>query len=542
MQPLLQTRKKLSSGIYTLPGTIHQKILFLCLIIFAVALPTSRAVVSIVQIILFLNWLAEGNYRQKVTRFIEQKHAVLLTAIFFLYAIGLLWSQDPAYGVSVVLKNKIPYLSLVFIISSSPPLPREKIRVLPFMFVCAVIFTSILGFCLYLSDSLRDPRELSPFVLHVHFSMMIVLAIALIPWMLQSFRLNKVMYYAAWMSALWLVAFLIIMSTLTAIISLVLIAMILLMCDLKKCQLQQHTMIMAAFALILFLSLVFSIAYVSRPLRKEINPRKAELEATTSMGNSYTHHISNDQRENGHLVFYFIAEDELRAAWNERSELGFYGHDHSGNKLRYTIYRYLSSRGYRKDREALEKLSKSEVEAIEKGIPNYLYKSWPNVFVRIHQTMWELQEYARTGDPRGGTMAQRIEAWKATIQAIKEKPLLGWGTGGHLSAIHFGLEETGSLYKNFDLRHSHNQFLHVLVSFGMIGFIVFYGLLFLFLKRSKALKAQPYQVLLAMTVVFMFGHAPLESQMPLNLFLFFSVYFGILLNNSQIVPQKPENK
>ncbi len=127
---------------------------------------------------MFVNWLIEGHFKEKRRRFLSQQPAVFLTAIFFLYAVGLLWSQDLGHGINTVIKNKIPYLSLIFIVSSSPGLPLKKARLLPILFLSAVLFTTFLGFYLFLSDALREPRDLSPFIPHVHFSMMIVLAIA----------------------------------------------------------------------------------------------------------------------------------------------------------------------------------------------------------------------------------------------------------------------------------------------------------------------------------------------------------------------------
>ncbi len=522
------------------PGSIHQQILFVCLLIFAMALPTSRWVVTIVQMLLFLNWLIEGDFRQKAKRFLQHKPAVFLTSVFLIYAAGMIWSQDPMHGIQSSLKNKIPYLSLVMIVSSSPRLPWKNIKVLPVIFVLSVIFTSILGFSLYLSDAGRDPRELSPFMPHVHFSMMIIMAVALIAWFTVIFKQSRCMHFVSWASVCLLLAFLFIMSTLTAIISILLASMLFLAYDLKIRNIQRRTIVIASFWVMLSITLVYTIAHVSRPLRKEVTPQQDELASQTRMGNTYTHHTSKDQRENGHLVFYFIAEEELRKAWNERSELDFDGYDLSGNVLRLTVYRYLSSKGLRKDREGLEILSDAQVESIERGVPNYLYDTWPNVFVRIHQTLWELQEYRRTGDPRGGSMAQRIETWKATLLAIQEKPVPGWGTGGQLKAIQFGLEKMDSQYHDFDLRHPHNQFMHVLVSFGPPGLLAFLALFILFLKKSRALRYQPYQVLVAITFVFMFGHAPLESQMSLNLFLFFSLYFGVLTDhekNNEMQPQ-----
>jgi hypothetical protein len=66
------------------------------------------------------------------------------------------------------------------------------------------------------------------------------------------------------------------------------------------------------------------------------------------------HFFDIDFRENGHYIYYFIAEDEVRAAWSKRSDLDFYGSDLNKNELRITLYRYLSSKGLRKDQGKLK--------------------------------------------------------------------------------------------------------------------------------------------------------------------------------------------
>ena len=507
-------------------------IMFLILCILVIGLPTSIALVSIANGLLAVNWLAGRDFNEKLQRFSANKPAVYLVSLFFVYVAGLLWTNDLAYGVGQVLKDKLPFLSLIFVVSSSRMIPVQRIYSLFILFSLSVLFATLIGFTIYVSGNFTDTRELSPFVLHVHLSMMIVLTIFLFPWVIKQLNVSRTGFYASILVSVWLFIFLFILSSLTGLLSLLGVGLfVLLRFVLRKPVFSRVAL--AGFVLLTGALVTFYvISQVSKPLSLPIDPDPASLHELTSEGNSYLHNFQDDMRENGHLVYIFISDDELRKAWNTRSNIDFDSLDEAGNEIRYTTYRYLSSRGLRKDKEGLSSLDEDEIRAIERGVVNYLHLDWPLLMVRLHQTLWEFQEYHRTSNPYGHSFTKRIEIWKATWVAFIQYPILGWGTGDVLHAIDFGLEKMNSTIEEHRLRHPHNQFLHVLVKMGIVGFVIIFGIIFMFIKSSGAVRFFPFNIFLIIIFISMLGNSPLDSQISLNFFLFFFLAFGISLKET----------
>ncbi len=510
--------------------TIHEWIMFLCICLLIIGLATSRSLVSISQMLLFVNWLWEGNHIEKLKRFWRNKPVVFISSVFLVYLIGMLWTHDLAHGFDTVLKNKLPYIVLPLVLGSSRPMKSERILFVPVLFCVAILFSTIVGFTIFLSDPYIAPRDISPFYTHVSFSMMIVMAVFLFPWAVKKNTNKKAWFNTSILVSAWLLFFLFLMSSLTGIVSLAGVCLFLLFRDIVRKPgvikiIGVSVLIIGSVAMIS--AIIFNIA---EPLYSQKDPGPCTLDEYTAEGNPYYHNFDNDLRENGNLVFYFIAEEELRKAWNKRSNIDFDSLDNTGQKIKHTIYRYLTSKGLRKDKESLNLLDDDEIEAIENGTVNYLYLKWPNLFVRIHQTLWEIQQYERTGDPKEHSFTTRLEVWKASIAAFKKHPFSGWGTGDNLLAINTGLDLINSKKDELNMRHPHNQFVHLLVMLGVPGLVVVFGLYILFIKYSKAYRFLPYNLLLVMIFIFMLVDCPLDSQMTLNFFLFFSLYFGIVFN------------
>ncbi len=508
---------------------IFEYVMFLCLCLFVISLPTSRAFVSISQILLGINWLLEGSYTEKFRRLRKNRASLYLIGVFFVYALGLFWTQDLAYGLGSVMKNKLPYLSLIFVVASSRPIKDQRIVILPLLFAAALVVATLAGAVVVLSEAHTDPRDVSPFIPHIHLSMMILMTAFFLPWYVRRLSAGKKWLYLTFGISIWLIVFMFIMGTLTGIISLAVVLVFLVIRNLIVKPGILKTVSVSLILILFVVSFAFVINKITKPLCLEIDPAPQAYLELTEEGNPYSHDMDNRLRENGHLVFTFIAEDELREAWNQRSEIGFDSLDLAGNSLKHTLYRYLSSLGLRKDKAGMDALSDEDVKAVEQGLSNYLYTEWPNVYVRIHQTFWELYSYRETANPSGHSFTQRLEVWRAGFAVVKMKPLFGWGTGDHLDAIQFGLEHIESKFDSFRLRHAHNQFLHLTIMLGVSGLTLIFGLYFLFVWKSRAYRYLPFNILLVIVLVFMLGNSPLDSQMSLNFILFSALYFGVLI-------------
>ncbi len=507
---------------------LHAYLYYLCLCLMLISLPTSIYFISVAQILMGANWLDEGQYREKIQRFLRNKPAVIFSLIYLVYIAGIAWTSDLAYGVGYDLKNKLPILTLTFLVASSRPLRSSRLRGLITVFSLTVLVTSLIGFIIFLSRDYINPRSISPFISHVYLSMMVVFSIFLIPWHTRQITQDPRWRKLSWFASAWLLIYLFILSSMTGILCLGGVVFFLLFREIfSKSPLSRKILSLAAFTGMAAASLLLFL-YVIKPLTEKIIPEPLTLSEITSEGNPYRHDPDNLQRENGHLVYHFIAEDEIGSAWNERSQIDIDSTGHMGQPLKATLYRYLSSKGLRKDKEGISALTAQDIEAIEHGIPNYLYTRWPNLLVRLHQSAWEFFEYNRTGNPSGHTFTQRLELWKGSAAAFKEQPLFGWGTGDIFIAMDYGLSTIDSKLDNYHMK-PHNQYLVLLLMVGITGTLVFFVLYGWFLKESKASRYLPFNIFLAIMLVSMLGNNPIDAQIGLSFFVFFSLYFGIML-------------
>ncbi len=506
---------------------IHHWIYFVCLCILVASMPTSRFIMSLIQILMGVNWLLEGNYREKVNRFMGHKAAFFLMMLYVLHAIGLIWSEDIAYGLGKDMVDKLPMLTLTFLVVSSRPLSVFQVRLLLYLFFSSVVVTSLIGFYIYITGNYNNFRDLSPFISHVYLSMMVIMTIFTLPWLTIKITQNKKWIALSVLVSLWLVIFLFILRSMTGLLCFggVIAFMVI------RQVMQTRAMVLRISGVIVLLLMVsaaiFASAYMYRMVSHEVPVDQDALDDTTALGNTYHHDFDNPKRENGHYVFAFIAQNELRQAWNQRSEMDFDGEDIPGNQLRATLYRYMASRGLKKDSEGLQQLTDEEINAVERGVPNYLYLQWPGFVVRFHQIIWEIYWYRERGDPTGHSFTQRLELWRGSWVAFQEKPLLGWGTGDIFIAVRYGLEKIASPMENYHMK-PHNQYLLFLLTLGIAGSILLYGFYFMFVMQSRAYQYLPFNIFLVILLVSMIANNPIDAQAGQTFFTFFSLYFGFL--------------
>ncbi len=511
--------------------TLHDYVYFAGLCLLVMSLPNSRWMMSVSQIILGVNWLLEGGYQEKLKRFINNRAAWYFSGIFFIHVIGLLWSSDLEHAILDDLKDKLPTLTLTFLIVSSKPLSSKRIFVLLWLFSITVIITSIIGLIVYHHSGLLDPRKAMPFVSHVYFSMMVVFVAVLLPWLTHRATNNLWYLMLSYLAVSWLVTYIFILSAVTGILCLAAVIAFLIIRELLY---NRHAVVRLTAAALLLFAIAGSMALLVS-MHENVNmiiPHEPNaMNEKTSLGNPYVHYTNNQLRENGHLVYYFIAEEELRDAWNERSSLEYEGQDKTGQVLKSTLFRYMASLGLKKDREGISVLNDDDIKAIERGVPNHLYTQWPTTFVRIHQTLWEIHQYRTTGNPSGYTFAQRLELWKGSYVAFKKKPLFGWGTGDIFIAVDYGLDQINSKMENYRMK-PHNQYILFLLTLGVVGSLAMYGLYYLYIKKTKAYKHLPFNVFLVILLVSMIGNNPIDAQTGQTFFCFATLFFGVMLNQN----------
>ena len=511
--------------------SVHLWIYFFCLCLLVIAMPTSRTLISSSQIFLGVNWLAEGNYLNKLKKFYNNKPAVAIALIYMLYVVGLLWTENLSYGIGYELKNKLPILTLTFVVASSPALDKKKIRALLFLFIATVLFVSFIGLFTYLTNELTDFRHISPFASQLYFSMMLIISAFLLPWLIKQTTKNKYWLAISFVLSAWMIFFIFLSRSLSGLVSLAGVLLFLLIWIVVE---HKSLFLKITAISIFFLSVAFTtwlLTYMHNLTTYKTDVDFSSLDMMTQDGKPYLHDTTHYLRENGHLVYLYISEEELKGQWKEVSEIDYYGEDRQKHEIRHTLFRYMASMGYRKDRKHLKLLSEEDISAIEKGTTNYLYNHWPGIFVRVHQTMMGIQIYRDTKDPNWSTLTMRADLWRASFQALKRKPLIGWGTGDIYKAVDYGLEKNNSKLE-FQQAKPHNQYLLLLISLGVVGFILFFVFYVYAVIKTKAYKILPFNLFLVVFAVDMMGNNPIDAQYGITLFVFFTLLFGIIYRNT----------
>ncbi len=247
-------------------------------------------------------------------------------------------------------------------------------------------------------------------------------------------------------------------------------------------------------------------------------------EEKTRSGNNYHHCFDCVDMENGTPVYIYICEQELKEEWNKRSLLLYDSLDKQGHELKYTLIRYLASKGLRKDAEGVRSLTNEDVAAIENGIANVNYNRMGSLMVRIHKTLAEIRLYQSGKNPSGSSLVQRFEFWRAGWSIFKDHWLIGTGTGDVKKAFQEKYVEINSpLDERWRLR-AHNQYLTFALTFGFIGFLYF---LITFFYPVIAFKKRPviFLVFIAITALSFLNEDTLETQAGVTFVMFFMSLF-----------------
>jgi len=428
---------------------------------------------SIVPGLLMLNWLVEGELSRKFHRLKQRKSTLLVISVFFVYLAGLLWTNSMQWGLHDV-KIQLPLLILPLVIGTSEDLSPLQLKQTIYVFSAAVITASFCSMWTLLGFSgkvIQDPREISLFISHIRFSLLINISIFAMTWYLvKTNKKNITERIVLTIAIIWLCIFLVILKSATGwIIFLIGWSAIIVISIIKIKKILWKVLLLS----ILTSMFLIPAAYISFVIKQFYNVEAIPSnisEIRTPKGNPYSNDFNNKQLENGHYTFLFLNEDELREAWKTKSKLNYDSSSAKGFN-RYVLIRYLTSKGYRKDASSIEKLSPSDIQNIENGITNYRLASANSFYNRIYQVIWEFDVYQKGGNPSGHSVTQRIEYYKMAAHIIGEHFWFGTGTGGYYETYQQRYDQNKFFQNQKFRQRSHNMFLSYWIDFGLIGLI-----------------------------------------------------------------------
>jgi hypothetical protein len=450
--------------------------------------------------------------------------AIAFFSIYLLHVLGLLLTVDFDYALKD-LRIKLPIFALPIILSVSRPLEWKQFRTLMLFFAGAVIVGTFISTYILISHDIDNMRDISTFISHIRFSLLICIAIFALGYF--AIRETSMPGWARLIliaANVWLLLYLVISASMTGFVVLSLAAFVLAIVYAFRKRNTYSRIAVVGMLLVPVIMLLFLTGIVS-DVYKVQRVDFSRLDSHTARGVPYWHDTTNLQTENGHYVWIYLATDEMREAWNKRSEIDFEGKDNKGQMLKFTLIRYLTSKGYRKDAEGVEKLSSEDIAYIEDGEASVHYHERSEFYIRLYKIIWETQQYFRTGDPSGHSAMQRIEYWKTSILIIKDHPLLGVGTGDMNIAFERQYEIMNSPLKPEFRWRSHNQFLSIAVGFGLLGLIWFLFALFYPPIRMGRMSDYFYLSFFVIMIVSMLSEDTIETQAGATIFAFFTSLF-----------------
>ncbi len=148
------------------------------LILFAFLLPLSTATGSIGGVLLLAAWLVSGNLEEKTNEIIHNPVAIAVLLYIGLHIVGLLWSEDLAWGLQILKKQ---WKLLIFPISLTI-VKKEHINYYLMAFVAAITLKASKAYLVWLHIITLPPG--SPFTTlgatHVTYNPMLAIAIYVI--------------------------------------------------------------------------------------------------------------------------------------------------------------------------------------------------------------------------------------------------------------------------------------------------------------------------------------------------------------------------
>ncbi len=331
---------------------IHEQVYFYILILLSITLSFSVYTSSMFMILLAINWVLTWNFKQKWKGFKKNRALQVFLLLYGLHIVGLLWSEDLRYGLTDV-KIKLPLLLFPIVVATSVPLSRWQISRILFFFTLGVFvatMASLLKFLGWLPGEFQDYRDLSLYMSHIRFSLMIVLALIICVYFLfiQRNSFSRLEQGFLLVALLWFPVFLGLLKSLSGLVIVGLLAFFTLLR--LVFEIRDRVIRFMVFVPVIMIPL-FSILYLGNAINRfySIEPLIVEeLDGQTVEGNEYLHYPENGEVENGHYIWIHICDLELERDWSNLSELDYWGRTTNGNSVRTTLIRYLELPGIAK--------------------------------------------------------------------------------------------------------------------------------------------------------------------------------------------------
>lgn len=444
---------------------VHVGALALCIVF----LPWSTAFLSMAQMLLAANWIAEGivtrTLKARFRKALTSAPALVFISFLLLHIAGLLWTEDMSWGLDL---GRILFPILVFgvILAGSDRLKTNELRVILLFGAWSAVACGLYGL-VFSGAGVGDYRAISVFISHIRLALLLCMAIAIfLHYRASHWWMNAIQWGGVAAASIGLTR----LGSLQGLVIVVLIGAASLWLASKRFKRSMRLVVRAALVVIPIVT-VLLLSSLLEARHKPIPAGLADRAEYTAGGERYYHDTTNTQTENGTHVWTYIAWGELRRAWNLRSTRTLDDPDDKGHHLWGTAVRYLASKGVDKDSVSVMALRDADIQAIERGETNALQSTRGPIRARVEEVLFELDLYRTKGLASGHSVTMRIEFQRAGWAIAKENWLAGVGTGDTQRAFDAYYETTHSALEPKWRLRAHNEYLTLWISFGVFGLL-----------------------------------------------------------------------
>jgi hypothetical protein len=180
------------------------------------SLSFSNYFMSVSQFLLVLVFVLHGINKEEVTQYFKRYHTVtaivlfipagliwifkslgrkfreffrrdnapawIFASIYLFHVLGLFFTTDFHYALKD-LRIKLPVLVMPIVLSTTGLLDRKGFRFLMYVFTAAVFTGTLISMYYYFTTEITDSRELSRYISHIRFSLLIDMAIFILAYM-----------------------------------------------------------------------------------------------------------------------------------------------------------------------------------------------------------------------------------------------------------------------------------------------------------------------------------------------------------------------
>lgn len=459
---------------------IHNYLQALGLFILAFGVPMNKVLMSVGTIWLAANLILKADFKNYWYNWKNNIVFWFIIGVLCLYIGGLFYTKDFSYafhGIKTALPLFIIPLALIGF-----PIERRYFKYILFGFLISLLITSVINYSFMIHHRTLNYRKFSLFGSHIRYSLLIVSGILVLIY----FTLQKKRHWFFYLPfILWFSYYTAMSQVLSGYVAFLMMALAYFIYYLRTAK---HIWIRNIITLIVSLTLIIGgIQFYSYLAPESTSYIFGNLPKKTIYGENYYHDTTSLWFENGHHILSFIAENELRDTWNERSSVSFSQKLDCGYPLSSILIRYMASKGITKDKEGMNKMNSNDIRNVENCVSSIVSTYGP---LRKHFALLKnkFYQYSIGGNPNGSSLLERIEHWKAGKRIIKQNWIFGIGTGDVQSIFNKAYADMDTQLDKDHWNRAHNQFMTFWITFGLIGFIVFTGFWLWFLWKNIKIK------------------------------------------------------